>query len=123
MLFRSEATIQFLLKNLYWKDTEDGKQKANPEDSEKTLAWRFNLDAIEKNIDAVGEAMPADAVFEKPVLFLRGERSGYVTAEDDRVIRKHFPQATIKTIAGAGHWIHAEKPGEFLEEVVEFLKK
>ncbi len=108
-----EATIQFLLKNLYWKEGNGG---------EKKLAWRFNLPAIEKNIDSVGEKLPDNLVYDEPVLFVRGERSGYVTSQDEPAIKKHFPKAQIKTIAGAGHWVHAEKPAEFFETVLEFLK-
>ncbi len=109
-----EATVQFLLKNLYWKEGES---------NEKKLAWRFNLAAIEKNIENVGEALPENLVYDKPTLFVRGERSGYIRTQDEPAIRKHFPKAQIKTITDAGHWVHAEKPAEFFETVMEFLKK
>ena len=112
-----EATVQFLLKNLYWKDRGIHEEK-----EEQQLAWRFNLSAIEKNIEAVGEALKESVVFARPTLFLRGERSGYITTKDELIIKKHFPKAQLKTIAGAGHWIHAEKPGEFLQVVCDFLK-
>ncbi len=112
-----EATVQFLLKNLYWKEwtTENEKQQK--------LAWRFNLPAIEKNIDSVGEALPEHVLFNKPTLFIKGERSGYITSKDMKDIKKHFPKAQLQTIIGVGHWVHAEKPSEFLQTVLEFLKK
>jgi esterase len=109
-----EGTVQFLLKNLY-RIEQPGEIKK--------LAWRFNINAIEKNIEAIGEAMPAEAVFNKPVLFVRGEKSGYVTDDDEPLIRKHFPMAKFKTIAGAGHWVHAENPKGFMEAVSVFLKE
>jgi esterase len=115
---QDESTVQFLLKNLYWKEESRG----DGTDPEKKLAWRFNLSSIEKNIDAVGEALEEGASFDKPTLFVRGERSGYITAADEKEIQKHFPGAEVRTIAGAGHWIHAEKPEEFFEVVMEFLK-
>jgi len=32
-----------------------------------------------------------------------------------------FPAATIETIPHAGHWVHAEAPGPFLDAVSRFL--
>ena len=117
-----EATIQFLLKNLYWKELEEGQaQVVIGSDTLKKLAWRFNLSAIGKNINAVGEALPADARFNKPTLFLRGEKSGYIKDQDIADIIIHFPKAEIKTITRAGHWIHAENPKEFMEDTLQFL--
>jgi esterase len=36
-------------------------------------------------------------------------------------ISAHFPNSTIETIDGAGHWVQAEKPEEFAELVLGFL--
>jgi len=33
-----------------------------------------------------------------------------------------FPNATIDYVTGAGHWVHSEKPYEFLDMVLQFLK-
>jgi pimeloyl-ACP methyl ester carboxylesterase len=33
-----------------------------------------------------------------------------------------FPAARIETIPGAGHWLHAEAPDEFLAAVRAFLE-
>lgn len=106
---RDEGTIQFLLKSLYWKDS--GR-----------LAWRFDLDSIEVNIANVGEALAADVRINIPVLFLRGDRSGYITSDDEVQIRRQFTDSEIKTISGAGHWLHADQPGAFLTETLTFLK-
>ena len=32
-----------------------------------------------------------------------------------------FPQADIVTLAGCGHWLHAEQPARFNQQVVAFL--
>ena len=32
-----------------------------------------------------------------------------------------FPNSLVKYIAGAGHWVHFEKPQQFLNLVMEFL--
>lgn len=104
------GTIQFLMKNLYW--VEPGQ-----------LAFRFNLPVLTKEIENVGEALSENAVFDKPALFLRGGNSNYIKDEDSGLIRKHFPKAVVATIKDAGHWLHAEKPKEFFESTLYFLRQ
>lgn len=98
---------QFLLKNLYW--IEKGK-----------LAWRFNLPVINQNIEIIGQGLENINPFEKPTLFIRGEKSNYITLNDFESIKKIFPNSEIKTLE-SGHWVHAEKPKEFLQMLVSFL--
>jgi esterase len=102
------ATRQFLLKSLYWI-------------SDKQLAWRFNLKAIEKNIQEVGKEISASKPFIKPVLFVRGENSDYISADDMHDVKKLFPQAELKTAPEAGHWVHADNPEWLLKETVRFI--
>jgi esterase len=104
-----EVTTQFLLKGLFWKE-------------EKKLDWRFNIDAIAKNLNRTGDALPDDAVFNGDTLFIRGEKSNYISDADVPIIKKHFPNSEIKTVAGAGHWVHAENPMGFMEVALSFLK-
>tara|TARA_R110001592_G_scaffold72390_2_gene221097 strand:- start:66710 stop:67531 length:822 start_codon:yes stop_codon:yes gene_type:complete len=99
---------QFLLKNLYWE-------------SKGKLAWRFNLPVLAREIVKVGESLAPNAFFDGPVLFLRGGDSWYIKEKDFEVIYEHFPQAEIKTVAGAGHWLHAQKPDEVYHLVKDFL--
>ncbi len=106
---QDEGTKQFLLKSLYWK--EKGK-----------LAWRFNLPVIAREVEKIGEQLPPNAIYSGPTLFVRGGESGYIKDEDMPAIESHFPEAELETIAGAGHWLHAEKPSEFNKVVDEFLK-
>ena len=106
-------TRQFLLKNLHWKKSG----------AKEVFQWRFNLNTISKNIEKIGEGLPENAIFNGKTLFLKGENSNYITAEDEEIILHHFPKAKIKVIDGAGHWIHAEKPDEFFDAVLEFLEK
>jgi esterase len=97
---------QFLLKNLYWKTPE-------------SLAWRMNLDVISDNIGNVGESI--DGEFDKPALFIRGGLSGYVLDSDWPQIEKQFPDSALVTLEGAGHWVHAEQPEQFVKAVEDFL--
>ena len=56
-----------------------------------------------------------------PSLFLRGSESDYVDDPYIEVIHRHFSQAQVKTLDGAGHWLHAEQPQVFLQRVLAFL--
>lgn len=98
---------QFLMKSLY-----------QPE--RNSFAWRFNLDAIESNIEKVGEAMD-EAEYDGETLFIRGGNSDYIKDEEWADILLVFPKAYLMEVEGAGHWLHAEKPEEFVEIVKDFL--
>lgn len=103
-----EGTRQFLLKNLY----------RNPDTNR--FDWRLNLAVITRDIHLVGSELTNPRVTTKPVLFLRGEQSSYIQPEDEADIRRIFPNAQIETIAGAGHWVHADQPEAFVEAVTQF---
>ena len=105
---KEKGVRQFLLKNLYW--IEKGK-----------LALRMNLPVLTKQIDEVGKPLDAEAKFEGDTLFLKGDQSGYIQQMDELLIHKHFPNAIIKTVKNAGHWLHAENPEEFYQNVMNFL--
>ena len=109
------GTKQFLLKNIFWIDDTE-------------MAWRFNLEVITQqienvgqNVDHIGDATPKDIVCEVPTLFIRGENSHYILDEDIDLIQELFPNSILETIAGAGHWLHAEKPKEFFDCVIRFV--
>lgn len=102
------GTRMFLLKNLYW--VEKGQ-----------LGLRMNLEVLKENVSEVGEALPIHATFEKETLFLRGDRSEYIGEADEGIIRRHFPNSEIVTIANAGHWLHAENPEDFYDAVINFV--
>ncbi len=100
---------QFLLKNTFWKEKEE-------------LAFRFNLSSLTANYDEVVKGLPSFTVFEGDTLFLSGAKSGYITKEDKHLISAHFPNSKIVSISNAGHWLHAENPTDFYNEVVSFLQ-
>ncbi|GAB3561178.1 alpha/beta fold hydrolase [Spirosoma luteolum] len=112
LLSRFEPSIpvrQFLLKNLY--RNEQGQ-----------FAWRLNLPVIERELHGIGEELTNAHIVETPTLFIRGGLSPYITDEDFTRIHQIFPHATIETIAGAGHWVQAEKPDEFIEVLMRFVR-
>lgn len=99
---------QFLLKNLYRIGQDD-------------FALRINLPVLVENIEEVGKALPESAKYNGEVLFMRGERSGYIEDMDMLQIQNHFPKAKLVTIPKSGHWLHAENPDAFFEEVMPFI--
>ena len=101
---------QFILKNLDRR--KDG-----------SFGWKLNLDVIEKAIERVGEGMEDTVQYNGETLFIAGGNSDYIKAEDHELIKSYFPQADIISIDGAGHWVHAEKPNELGQSVIEFLSK
>jgi esterase len=103
-----DATRQFLLKNMYWK---------NP----KELAWRFNHEALESNITAIMRGLPMKSA-DVNTLFIRGETSDYIADNDWPCIQHAFPKSQLITIPQAGHWVHAESPQAFSNAVLRFLE-
>jgi pimeloyl-ACP methyl ester carboxylesterase len=99
---------QFLLKNIYWQDKE-------------TLGWRVNLPILKETLPRMLEGITPGKEFLNPVLLVRGGLSDYVTDEDVREMIKQFPRTSVKTLANASHWVHADAPGEFYSLVHEFL--
>ena len=85
--------------------------------------WRLNLDAIDGNMDALTDFPDRSAagVYTGPSMFVVGAKSDYVQPDHHATIRRLLPEASILLIAGAGHWLHAEKPAEFLDLVSQFL--
>lgn len=103
------GTRQFLMKNLYW---------AAP----GQLDFRFNLKVFNEKIEVIGTALPEEAQFERPTLFIRGGNSRYILDTDLPEIKKHFPNFELATIPNVGHWLHAENPQLFFEETARFLE-
>jgi esterase len=97
-----EGVIQFLLKSFV-----DGE-------------WRFNVPVLwDQYPNIVGwEPIPA---WDYPALFIPGGNSPYVTAEYRDALLAQFPQARAHVIAGAGHWVHAEKPDAVLRAIRRYL--
>src|SRR5690554_6015960 len=102
----NSAIRQFLLKNLNREGQND-------------FSWKINLPVLEEKLPEVVRALPVKETMIE-TLFISGGQSDYVLPEDQDNIRKYFPLADFYTIERAGHWIHAEAPEEFMEEVLGF---
>lgn len=100
---------QFLLKNVT-KDKQTGLYK-----------WRINVDVLYDYLDEIVNGVNLrwfDAripITAYPVIFIRGLKSNYIMDEDIPLIKEIYPDASIIDIPDAGHWLHVEKPDEFME--------
>ena len=86
-------------------------------------SWRVNWRVIQRDMDALTgfDELPQDWLGELPTLFIRGAGSDYIDDSGIEIIERHFANSNIATIADAGHWLHAEKPEEFSQLVLDFL--
>jgi len=103
-----ESLRQFLLKNL--APGENGGYR-----------WRNNLESIATNYDRLREAVHSAIPFTGEALFVLGGNSDYVGDADKAEIHRLFPSVQFASIAGAGHWVHVEKPAEFAVSIMKFL--
>ena len=78
--------------------------------------WRLNLATLERDMANILGPLPApaDAHYDRPTWFIRGELSDRVTDEHLPLIARWFPRHVIETVIGGGHWPHAEAPAAFL---------
>lgn len=82
-----------------------------------SFAWQPNLEVLAGTMGTITDfpdAM-AERSWEGPAFALRGERSDYVGPEGEAALRTRLPRLELTTMAGAGHWPHAERPAEFLK--------
>lgn len=107
-LGKDESTIQFLMKNL----------SRLPEGG---FAWKPNMPVIIEAYNHLIEDVVPSQPFRGPVLFVRGEKSRYIADEDVSHIRELFPNSSLVTIPGAGHWVHADAPQVFSKTILAFL--
>lgn len=105
--FEDKGMRLFLLKNLY-------------RNVKKEFAWRFNIESLLDTIENIQEADFITGNCAIPTHFIRGGNSDYINSADELIIKKYFTDSSICTINDAGHWLHAEKPERFYDEVMGF---
>jgi esterase len=106
---------QFLMKNI-------------DRDKNGNFKWQLNLQALWDNLDEImhganyEELMQSAPLSGFPVLFIKGQKSPYITEEDEEKIKWIFPYADFQVIDNAGHWVHAEQTKKFIQTIEEFLE-
>jgi len=112
---KSSRIRKFLLKNVI----KDKKGKFH---------WKLNLKALLDSLPVLFGGMDESryaggrGITGFPVLFVKGEKSGYIGIDDYALIKKIFPEAEINTIPNSGHWLHAEQPELLVKTIKYFLK-
>jgi pimeloyl-ACP methyl ester carboxylesterase len=106
---------QFAMQNIGY-DTSEPAQ----------LRWRCNLASLYHNLDSLGRcdlASWSNRSLNRPTMFISGENSSYVTPGDHPTILRYFPQTEFRVLPSAGHWLHADAPVPFREEINAFLQR
>jgi esterase len=111
----SDKVRGFILKNL----------QRNAGDN---FSWKLNASSLLKNLDKIMAAIDLKEGFIQPitgfpVLFMKGSFSNYLTASDVADLRRVFPATEFIVINGAGHWIHADKPDEVIDNFRKLLNE
>lgn len=90
-----------------------------------TFSWKLNLPVLLKSLPGIFcgfDELQRYGPSTVPTLFVRGEKSDYIQThhEVDRVT--YFPDSSVVSIAGAGHWLHIEQPDRLLDALIKFIK-
>ncbi|TSL04267.1 Protein ABHD11 [Bagarius yarrelli] len=103
-----ESVRRFLLTNLV--------------EHEGHYSWRINLEAILNHLPDLMGFPQFDTPYEGPTLFLGGSNSEYISSEDYPEIQRLFPYGDVLYIPDASHWVHADKPLDFISTVITFIQ-
>lgn len=105
-------TRQFLIQNVNKGDSG--------------FKWRINLPVIIENYNLLSKGFKLSQnirPFEKPTLFVGGEKSNYIQPVFEEHMRSLFPFYEYQEVANAGHWLHVENPDQFNQFVSQFMMK
>ena len=95
---------------------------------ENKFSWKINASSLLKNLERIMEGLPRPSgdyspVTGFPVLFLKGEKSDYLSSGDWSDILKIFPSAELRVIRKSGHWLHADNPEAVAEAFLSLLNQ
>ena len=103
------GTVGFLMQNLVRHNEQYDR--------------RINLPALSAAMGEIG-AFPSELegkTFSGPATLITASRSDYVSADDRTLFRRYFPKGRFVEIHDAGHWVHADRPEEFIAAIREAL--
>lgn len=92
-----------------------------------TPSWRAGAVVNAKLLDLVEDEgfdwTTNLAAFERPVLFLRGDRNEAMPLEHQQELASSYPDAAIVTIPGVGHEMVWERPVEYLAQTRAYFQR
>ena len=97
----------FLMKNLQRK-------------KEGGFRWKMNLKLLNKEYDNIIAAIDTTDTIDVESLFIYGSKSKYILPEEIDDIQAIFTNSRFVEM-DTGHWVHAEKPDELVDAVMNFL--
>lgn len=108
-LLKKENLVQLLLKNIR-------------RNKQHTFSWKINIEALKHNILEItgGTSSWKKEATNIPTLFLKGEKSLYLTKDDYFFIQLFFSRFEVMTVPNAGHWLHAEQPKTVINKILDF---
>ena len=98
--FKDTNFILFLSKNLQ----RSGNGQFN---------YKSNIKILYKEYKNITKGFELINQFKNEVLFIKGEKSGYIDKEKLKLSEKFFPEYKLEKISNAGHWVHYENPNDF----------
>lgn len=104
----SPGVIQFLAKNF-------ARRKKGG------FELKINLPLLMNKYDNINIEIEGD-ISDSQLLFVKGELSNYLHHDDITEIQTLFPNSKMVSIPNAGHWVHAEQPLAFFDEIESFLE-
>jgi len=123
--FDREEAKKFFSSHFSNDPTTGGFLYANLENkSDGTLHWRFHAPGMIETIEK-GRAVDGTGIFKSltiPILLIRGEKSIELPASEATRMTEINPHSKLITIPDASHYVHADKPKEFIETLTAFLQ-
>jgi pimeloyl-ACP methyl ester carboxylesterase len=87
--------------------------------------WQLNLDVLGESLKQISDwpedRLASSTPYDGQVLWVGGESSHYVRDEYVEAMDRWFPRTRRVTVKGAGHWVHSEQPGVFVEVLRRFI--
>jgi esterase len=84
--------------------------------------WELGLEHLRAAVSSITGFEQPQSQFEDDAVFIPGSESHYVNEQNWPIIREHFPRASKCVVHGAGHWVYADKPQEFMHCLHQFLQ-
>ncbi|PDH42406.1 MAG: alpha/beta hydrolase [Rhodothermaeota bacterium MED-G19] len=117
---RAQATI--LSKEFIPREGERNFILKNLKRNGEYFDWRPNVKLLINSIVKISSRIKLNRPIKNKVLFIKGGNSNYITKDDIKELSESFLLYKINEIPNSGHWVHAEKPNEFINSIKSFFK-